>query len=120
MIRAAAAGGLGVLNTLAEHAGGGAVEPSAELAAALDVGAAVQRLLRGTRPLTSTDVGPDRTAVAELATSSSRIEWLYDVGHVRPVVDAVARLDLHGRADRSTTAAAVRPHRCGRRHGVDR
>ncbi len=52
MIRAAAAGGLGVLNTLAEHAGGGAVEPSAELAAALDVGAALQRLLRGTRPLT--------------------------------------------------------------------
>jgi hypothetical protein len=96
-MRAAAAGGLGVLNTLSEHAGGGTAEPSPELAAALDNAAAVQRLLRGARPLTEDDVGGERTAVTALSTPSSQTEWLHDVAHVRPVVDALARLDLSER-----------------------
>jgi hypothetical protein len=86
------------LNALAEHAGGGAVEPSSELAAALDAAAALQRLLRGARPLTADDVGAERGPVASLATASSRLEWMHDVGHVRPIVDALARLDLRERA----------------------
>jgi hypothetical protein len=97
-LRATAAGGRGVLNALAEHAGGGSVEPSTELAAALDAAAALQRMLRGARPLTGDDVGGERGVVAGLATASSRLEWLHDVGHARPVVDALARLDLHERA----------------------
>ena len=93
----AANGGIGVLNLLAEHAGGGTVEPSPELAAALDVANAVQRVLRGARPLSADDVGADRTPAVALATPSSQIEWLHDVAHVRPVVDALARLDLSRR-----------------------
>ena len=96
-MRAAAAGGSGVLNTLAEHAGGGTAEPSPELAAALDAAAALQRLLRGARPLTDDDVGGERAAVASLSTPSSQTEWLHDVAHVRPIVDALARLDLSER-----------------------
>ncbi len=96
-MRAAAVGGRGVLNTLAEHAGGGTAEPSPELAAALDTAAAVQRLLRGARPLTDDEIGGERTTVTALSTPSSQTEWLHDVAHVRPVVDALARLDLSER-----------------------
>jgi hypothetical protein len=97
-MRAAAAGGLGVLNALAEHAGGGTAEASPALAAALDTAAAVQRLLRGARPLTDDDVGGERTTVTTLSTPSTQTEWLHDVAHARPVVDALARLDLSERA----------------------
>lgn len=97
-LRGAAAAGRGVLNTLAEHAGGGTAEPSAELAAALETANALQRLLRGARPLDAGDVAAGRDGVAALSSGSSQIEWLHDVAHVRPVVDALARLDLGERA----------------------
>ncbi len=88
----------GVLNLLAQHAGGTTAEPSVDLSEALDAAAAVQRVLRAARPMTPSDDGGGRAPVPALSARSAQVEWLHDLGRVRPVVGALGALELRERA----------------------
>ncbi len=81
-----------------EAAGGGAASHSPALATALTAATAVDRLLRGARPLAQSDIGASRDPLAGFDRGSLRKEWLHDLSRVRPAVDALDTLDFVLRA----------------------
>jgi hypothetical protein len=77
-----------------EKAGGGSATFSPGLATALTAAFAVDRLLRGARPLQEADIGASRDPLPGFDRRSLQKEWLHDLARVRPSLDALDTLDF--------------------------